>query len=258
MDTKSIGPLLVLCLAGFTLLGCGDSGDGAEASADTGSSTSSTPGSTGTAITSRGAESSTGNDDETGSESSSSESSTTTTRGETTDGETTSEGTTTGADCSTCSTQYSAGGDNLCPDSAPLWDAFTECACAADSACETECAGTCGGDGNTADCFFCAYDECSPQLSACVDDLVPECVDDGMCAFVTEDCSCADCMTTALCVPDQCADDGVCTLDDSCTCDDCSDAKAECPGACNLDGTCESFYEGCDCADCTEEANCAG
>lgn len=250
MATKSIAPFLVLCLANFLLPGCVDSGDGAEASADTGSSTSSPPGSTGTARTSSGAESSTGNDNETGSESGSSDSSAST-------GTTTGEGTSTGSGCNTCSTQFAFGGNEVCPDSAAIWDAFTDCACAADSACETDCADTCGGDGNTADCFFCAYDECSPQLSACVDDLVPECVDDGVCAFVTEDCSCADCMTTALCVPDQCTDDGVCTLDDSCTCDDCSEAKAECPGACNLDGTCESFYEGCDCADCTEEANCA-
>ncbi len=250
MATKSIAPFLILCLAGLMLPGCVDSDAGAETSTGTGSSTSSSPASTGTSSTSSETGSSTGSDAETGSEGSS--------RSSTTSDETNSDGSTTDSDCNTCSAEYSQGGNDVCPDSAPLWEAFTDCACATDSACEAECEGTCGGDGNTADCFFCAYDECSPQLSACLDDLEPECVNDGACAFVTEDCSCADCMTTALCVPDQCADDGVCTLDDSCTCDDCSEAKAECPGACNLDGTCESFYEGCDCADCTEEANCTG
>src|SRR4051794_10290655 len=47
------------------------------------------------------------------------------------------------------------------------------------------------------------------------------CKDDGLCEVFTEDCTCADCKTLAMCVPDQCVNDGVCDLKDACICADC-------------------------------------
>jgi len=77
---------------------------------------------------------------------------------------------------------------------------------------------------------------------------------DGTCEVQNEDCNCPDCTGTAVCIPDQCVTDGVCTLDDACVCPDC-DEDSQC--GCNADGTCDSLSEWCRCIDCWEHPECA-
>src|SRR5262245_18795145 len=47
------------------------------------------------------------------------------------------------------------------------------------------------------------------------------CMADGICEALTEDCTCADCQMLAMCVPDQCVNDGMYDLKDACICVDC-------------------------------------
>jgi hypothetical protein len=84
------------------------------------------------------------------------------------------------------------------------------------------------------------------------------CVDDGLCASLSEACVCADCVELALCNPDQCVDDQVCTLADACTCPDCATEEfCNDPSHCKDDGVCDSYTEGCACADCEVNPSCA-
>jgi MYXO-CTERM domain-containing protein len=83
------------------------------------------------------------------------------------------------------------------------------------------------------------------------------CMADGVCEALTEDCTCADCQMLAMCVPDQCVNDGLCDLLDACICVDCrQDQFCSNPAHCKNDGKCDSFTEGCQCEDCAHKAEC--
>ncbi len=86
---------------------------------------------------------------------------------------------------------------------------------------------------------------------------MPNCMNDGMCEPMLEDCACSDCVSAPQC--GFCTMDGQCTVDDACTCAECADdSYCSNPGNCMDDGFCDEFNEGCVCADCATATNCAG
>jgi len=88
---------------------------------------------------------------------------------------------------------------------------------------------------------------------------VANCNTNPECEIPKEDCTCAECLDTALCNPDQCKTDGVCDFNDSCICPDCDvDPAHYCdnPDNCDHNGDCDSFNEGCVCDDCWTKDEC--
>jgi hypothetical protein len=82
------------------------------------------------------------------------------------------------------------------------------------------------------------------------------CIDDGVCsAAAGEACTCADCVTAAVC--GACDGNATCDAADACTCASC-DADAFCTDTANCtdDDFCDQFLEGCQCADCAAVPNC--
>lgn len=140
----------------------------------------------------------------------------------------------------------------------------SDAACGPGSGCFVPC------DGCDPVCIqYCCEDaDCGPDL--CAKGLLPDpdiglCLAaplevpceggaaDGTCDPKKETCGCADCTTTAFCVPGQCTTDGACTIDDSCVCPDC-DETATC--VCDFDGVCDAFTENCKCTDCWLYSEC--
>lgn len=72
-----------------------------------------------------------------------------------------------------------------------------------------------------------------------------------------EPCDCADCQSTAKCVPDQCVHNDTCTAKDACICKDCW-YDPQCFMECASDDVCDSYLEGCHCSECKDKPQCLG
>jgi hypothetical protein len=87
------------------------------------------------------------------------------------------------------------------------------------------------------------------------------CEDDGECDVTgsiadPESCACDDCEDAAQC--GFCDGDGACQATDACTCEECwTDGFCSDANNCTDDGICDGYLEGCLCADCANEPNCA-
>ena len=76
-----------------------------------------------------------------------------------------------GAPCISCSefvTDPNAQYEDLCAGSALLLDQLGQCVC---SDCAAVCPMSCGASGDDSQCQACAEEQCSPQLSACFNDV---------------------------------------------------------------------------------------
>jgi hypothetical protein len=89
------------------------------------------------------------------------------------------------------------------------------------------------------------------------------CVIDGICEYeMGETCDCADCVSTALCVPGLCTNTGTTVCDhvlDSCTCANCAEdwlCSDPTLANCTDGGACDPFVEGCHCPNCWAYPSC--
>jgi len=72
--------------------------------------------------------------------------------------------------CATCADFVSGESfDDLCPDSAPLYDDVVNCICF--DVCALECENVCNGEPPTAECEDCYTNKCADPIAACLNDV---------------------------------------------------------------------------------------